>query len=200
MNRRRAIASLSLTVVAIGAALGIPAARRERSRRLHLEHQRSGPHPLPLDDDVATATALLIGALFGHTLEGRDLDEMRDRVRFIARMDGGWRADFGMIATYLDRRARAHGATGFDAASADVHERIVDEIMRPAIDSRRSELAALISADERTRRFIRTDAVGLFARAYSTSSAIWRRRGYARWPGIPGDPREYTRPGPAYQC
>ncbi|MGH7710173.1 MAG: hypothetical protein ACREOG_02755 [Gemmatimonadaceae bacterium] len=200
MNRRRALASLAAIVAAIGAAFSVPFARRARRRRLNRAHQRAGPDSTPVDSSVVELIALFSGALFGHTLKGQELRDMRANVELVAQTDGGWRPEFALIANFVDRRARAHGAQGFADASDDVRERIVDEIMRPATKSRRSELLALVSEDERTRRFLRSDAVGVLARAYRSSGAAWRRRGYARWPGIPGDPREYTRQGPAYRC
>ncbi len=200
VNRRRAISLIAGLVALAGAALGFPIARRTRSRRLHLTHHRGPPDPSPLDRTVADNTAFLAGALFGDSLHGQALSDLRNNVEFIAQVDSGWRSDFAMIATYVDDLARSYGAVSFAAATDDVRERIVDDIMRPSIDSQRSELAALISAHERTRRFLRTDAIPLLAHAYTSSGAAWRRRGYARWPGIPGDPREYTRPGSPYRC
>jgi hypothetical protein len=187
-------------VALAAAATGFPIARRTRSRLLHLRHRKGPPDPSPLDRAIADNAALLAGALFGHSLRDQELSDVRRNVEFVAQVDGGWRSDFAMIAAYVDALAHSYGAVSFGGASDDVRERIVDDIMRPPIDSRRSELAALISARERTRRFLRSDAIPLLAHAYSSSGAAWRRRGYARWPGIPGDPREYTRPGSRYQC
>jgi hypothetical protein len=200
MNRRRALAALAAIVAGIGAVIAFPFARRERARRLYRSHQRLGADPTPVDSSVVERVAVFSGALFGHSLQGQELRDAAAHVEFMAKADGGWRQDFALTVAYLDRRAGAHGAEHFIGASEDVRDQIVDEIMRPSTTSRRSDLLALVSSDERTRRFVRMEVVRPLSQAYLTSGAPWRRRGYARWPGIPGDPREYTRQGPAYRC
>jgi hypothetical protein len=200
MNRRRATAAIAALIAGIAAAISVPFARRERSRRLHQEHHKGPPDHSPVDAAVVERVALFSGALCGHRLRDQALHDLSQSVEFMAQADSGWRPDFVQLAAYVDRRARALGAAGFKAADDDVRERIVDEIMRTQTDSRRSAFLALVSADERMRRFARGSVVDKLARAYRTSGAAWRRRGYTRWPGVAGDPREYTREGPAYRC
>ena len=199
MRRRRALVILA-GVLTAGATLGFPFLRRERSRRLASFHRPGPPDTNPLDPHDLAPVAALTGALFGHRLDRDELLEIGRGLALLAESDGGWRTELAAAGGYADRSARARGAASFADAPDQVRYHLVDSIMGPPVDSHRSNLLALVSADERDRRLIRSALVPALAQVYRASGPAWRRRGYARWPGVPGDPREYTRPGPATPC
>ena len=199
MRRRRALVILA-GVLTAGAALGFPFLRRERSRRLASFHRPGPPDPSPLDPRELASVAALTGALFGNRLDRDEMLEIGRGLALLAESDGGWRTELAAAGGYADRTARARGAASFADAADQVRYDIVDSIMGTPVDSHRSNLLALVSADERGRRLIRSALVPALAQVYRASGPAWRRRGYVRWPGVPGDPREYTRPGPATPC
>jgi hypothetical protein len=183
-----------------GAALGFPFLRRERSRRLASSHRQAPPDSSPIDPHDLAPVAALAGALFGHRLDRDEMLEVGRGLALLAESDGGWRTELAAAGRYADRTARARGAATFADAPDQVRYHLVDSIMGTPVDSHRSNLLALVSADERDRRLTRSALVPALAQVYRVSGPAWRRRGYTRWPGVPGDPREYTRPGPATQC
>lgn len=144
--------------------------------------------------------ATFTGALFGHRLDTRDTRDVADGIALLGQRDGGWRSELADVADYVDRLARSSGAASFGDASDDVREKIVDDIMRPAVTGWRSDTLALISRDERVRRRFRSSMIGRLTIIYTASPPTWRRRGYTRALGQAGDPREYTRPGTAPTC
>jgi hypothetical protein len=199
MRRRRAIIILA-GVLTAGAALGFPILRRERSRRLAASHRPGPPDPTPPDPEDLASVAALTGALFGHRLDRDEMLEVGRGLALLAESDRGWRTELAAAGRYADRTARARGAATFADAPDPVRYDLIDSIMGTPVDSRRSRLLALFSADERDRRLTRSALIPALAQVYRASGPAWRRRGYTRWPGVPGDPREYTRPGPAIQC
>lgn len=200
MRRRRALVILAGVLTTAGAALGFPFLRRERSRRLASSHRPAPPDASPIPRHHFASVAALTGALFGHRLDPDEMLEIERGLVLLAQTDGGWRTELDAAAGYADRNARAGGAASFADAPDPVRYRLVDTLMSAPVDSRRSNLLALVSADERDRRLIRSALVPALAQVYRASGPAWRRRGYTRWPGVPGDPRDYTRPGRAVQC
>lgn len=200
MRRRRALVILAGVLTTAGAALGFPFFRRERSRRLTSSHRPAPPDASPIAPHHFASVAALTGALFGHRLDPDEMLEIERGLVLLAQTDGGWRKELDAAAGYADRNARAEGAASFADAPDPVRYRLVDTIMTAPVDSRRSNLLALVSADERDRRLTRSALVPALAQVYRASGPAWRRRGYTRWPGVPGDPRDYTRPGRAAQC
>lgn len=198
MSRRRAIASIALAVAATAGLL--PLARRWLARRRTVRHNVAPPDPSPLDPALLERMATFTGALFGHRLDARDTRDVADGIALLAQRDGGWRSEFSEVADYVDRLARSSGAATFHDASDEVREQIIDAIMRPPVVGRRSDTLALVSRDERARRRFRASMIGRLTIIYTASPPTWRRRGYTRALGQPGDPREYTRPGAEPSC
>jgi len=199
MSRRRAAALLAGLTTAL-AALGLPIVRRERRRRLDSTHSAAPPDPSPVARSLLGRLAAFAGALHGDRLDAGDKRSLEDDLEFVLQTDGGWRPEFLQAADYIDRLARRHQAADFERAPEAVQELVIDQVMRLPVDGRRSQILALISADERTRRRLRGGIVPVLATAYRASAGAWRRRGYQRRPGFPGDPSDYTRQGPTYPC
>ena len=198
MRRRRALAIvLGLLTTA---AVGFPVLRKARSRRLARIGEQAGADSTSLDPRVFAPVAAFAGALFGHRLNPDEVLEVEQGLAFMVQSQGGRRPELTILADYLEQEARAHGAASFAVAADSVRNQMVDRIMRAQVASPRSLLLALVSSQERSRRLIRSEMVPGLAQLYRGSGPAWRRRGYARWPGVPGDPREYTRPGPLPQC
>lgn len=198
MSRRRALASLAFAVVATAGIF--PRARRWFAGRRAVRHNVAPPDPSPLEPALLERMATFIGALFGHRLDTRDTRDVADGIALLAQRDGGWRSELADVADYVDRLARTSGAATFREASDDVRDQIVDAIMRPPVEGWRSDALALVSRDERVRRRFRSSMIGRLTIIYTASPPTWRRRGYTRALGQPGDPREYTRPGAAPTC
>lgn len=199
MSRRRAATLLAVLSTAL-AALGLPIVRRERRRRLDAAHRPAPPDSFPAPPSLLRRLAGLAGALHGHRLDEADRRGLEDDLALVLQSDGGWRPEFVQAADYVDRLARHHRAADLETAAAAVQEQVIDQVMRPPVDGRRSRLLALVSAEERTRRRLRIGLVPVLARAYRASAAAWHRRGYQRRPGYPGDPADYTRQGAPPPC
>jgi hypothetical protein len=196
---RRVFLALGATAVASVAA-AIPLLRRWRGRQLAQQHVNGPADPSLPARDVTRTVAHFTGALFGHTLTADDEAELVDRLDFAQRADAGWRNDFAALARYVDRLARHEGAASFAVVTADQRERVLARIMTAPVDDGRSGRLALLSEDERDRRRARTDTIAFLGGLYRRSGVPWRVRGYTHWIGIPGDAREYTRPGMETPC
>lgn len=77
---------------------------------------------------------------------------------------------------------------------------MVQLVSSEPVDGFKLRLLALGSEQEQFRRRMHITTIPHLRRIYLASGVPWRRRGYQSWPGIPGDPRAYTRQGPVMQC
>ena len=102
------------------------------------------------------------------------------------------------IPTALDDQAVALVGERFADISPEDQDRLIQSVMSEPIRGRRRQMLALVSERERQRRRFRISTLRQVRRIYQTSGVPWRRRGYDSWPGVPGDPRAYTRLGPDY--
>jgi hypothetical protein len=198
LSRRKIIAAAA--TAAVGIVIAAPWLRRLKGRLLWAWHTTGPPDASPPDRLVLRRVAVFTGSLFGRTLAEDDLTDLVDRLTFAAQADASWRREYTILADYADALARSAGATSFADAGSGQRERVLARIMGPPVDDRRSALVALVSASERARRLFRHSTLGHLANLYGRSGVPWRQRGYARWPGIGGDAREYTRPGQPSRC
>ncbi len=195
LSRRRVLAVIG------GIAILLPfGVRRVTAKLRSIGHQPLPPDTEPLEPAVARSVSLLAGALFGHRLEGAEVAEISHNLEQLMALDGGWRLEYAAAASWLDRRARALGAASFDAADDDARYAIVDELMKAPVDTWRARMLATVDENTRVRRRMRSELVEVLANMYVGSATSWRRRGYARRPGDPGEPREYTRAGVVVAC
>ncbi len=186
-TRRQLLAVLAAALLAIVAGgRGLRHALRVRST-------------LPHADEEAVAAALPTAAAFaasccGHLLDGPEVDEVAADLQFAATLHGDLRRTLPVVARYADREAERHEGVPFLASSSATREAILQAVVADPISTRRSAFVSLVSAQERDRRLIRWHALEHLARVYAGAPPAWRRRGYPRWPGVGGDPRDYTRP------
>jgi hypothetical protein len=103
-----------------------------------------------------------------------------------------------VLAQSLDSRAKEHGAVTFLSCDALGKESIVNQIMTINHRSVFARFMSRVSNDQYDYYRMRSSTVGQLAWVYKQSGVPWRRRGYARWPGVPGDWREILSPGPPY--
>lgn len=139
-----------------------------------------------------------IGALFGKDLSEQDLADLSDRLNYLLSSDTVLNRTSAVLVHHLDRLAIKGGATTFRSSSASQKQSIVDQIMRIDYKSNLSRLLSKLSASERDYYHMRWSVVPQLAWLYRNSAVPWRARGYARWPGIPGDWHEIVTPGAPY--
>jgi hypothetical protein len=200
MTRRQFLLLGIAGLMLLGIGGGIPIVRRYRARMLKARHQPGPRDETPLDSHVLSTVTMFTGALYGVVLTVADRQELEDRLRFSALEDSGWRSEFAWLTRFADQRAQESDAGRFvdlESAQADL---LIQSIMGESIRDRRHRLLAMVSEQERNKRRLRVSTVGQLQRVYQTSGVPWRRRGYQSWPGLPGDPRLYTRPGARYAC
>lgn len=191
MTRRWALGVLGATSISVAGAW----------TWLRLRAPGPGRPPQTGNSDTTLETvAAFSGACFGHQLSAIEIAEVVRSLNGATVVDPPLAGTFPTLVAFVDGAARQHGAAHFIAASAEVRNQIVGDIMTLPVGTRRSAVLALVSPRERDRRQIRWGAMERLPRIYARSGPAWRRRGYARWPGISGDPREYTRPGQQVSC
>jgi hypothetical protein len=150
----------------------------------------------PPAETMSTLLSFL-GALFGHDLSEADREDLTRRLAEYASSEN-LKQDCAALARHLDRSAAALGASRFDTSSPLQRERILDEIMLIDPKTFHARLLARLFPGSREHYRMRWSTVPALAWLYRHSAAAWRARGYARWPGVPGDWREITAPGAAY--
>lgn len=201
INRRRfLLASIFGGTVLSGIVAVVPAIRRHVLKDLDTAHVEGHPDRSLFDPRVLDTIAVLLGTLFGHELSEEDHAELIDRLTFAVDEDSEWRKRYADLVRFVDQEARYAGGVDFITLHHDQRERVLDPVMQIDLKSLRSRLFALVSDEERKHRHMRMGTIEHLAWLYRHSGVPWRARGYAKWPGIPGDWREYTKPGTAPQC
>lgn len=200
LSRRKflAIGAASLLVTGFGASL--PSIRRYRARVLAARHVPGPESDKPLETQLTNTLVSFIGALFGQDLTQQDRDDLSELVSFAASADNGWVPEYRWLAAYIDKMAKEVGAESFLSATPELRESIMQNVLSRPIKGFRLQLLAMGSEQEWLRRRMRITTIPHLRRIYLASGVPWRRRGYQSWPGVPGDPRAYTRPGPVLQC
>jgi len=200
LSRRKflAIGAAGLLVTGFGASL--PFIRRYRARVLAARHLPGSESDEPLETQLTNALVSFIGALFGQDLTQQDRDDLSELVSFAASADNGWVPEYRWLDAYIDKMAKEVGAESFLSATPELRESIMQNVLSRPIKGFRLQLLAMSSEQEWLRRRMRITTIPHLRRIYLASGVPWRRRGYQSWPGVPGDPRAYTRPGPVVQC
>jgi hypothetical protein len=158
----------------------------------------SGPHGEPGDLNQVKATVLVfIGAVFGHALVGEDRADMSERLDlFFA--DPNFRHEGGVLTRYLDDHAKSLAGSAFVACSEAQQQTILTQVMMIDPRSLKARVLSRLSSSERDHYRMRWSIVSSLAWMYRHSAAAWRARGYARWPGVPGDWHDVLAPGAPY--
>lgn len=200
LSRRKflAIGATGLLVAGFGASL--PSIRKYLSQVISVRHIKGIVSNAPLNSTLSNTLVSFIGAMFGEDFVRQDHYELSELVTFAASADNGWVAEYRWLATYIDNMAKKTGAESFSSASPELRESIMLNIMSRPASSFKSRLLAMTSEPELLRRRMQFTTIPHLRRIYLASGVPWRKRGYQSWPGVPGDPREYTRQGPVRQC
>jgi len=139
-----------------------------------------------------------MGALFGRELTDQDRQELAQRLADSFAESATLASGCRQLVGELDRTARLVGADSFLTASAGQRQLVVDRLMMNRKPSLLSRAWSRLSSEH--REYVRTQALTIaqLAWLYRHSGAAWRARGYARWPGVPGNWREVLQAGGAY--
>ncbi len=140
----------------------------------------------------------LLGALFGHDISSVDQAELLKTLDYVNEIDVELAADFRALAHFVDALARQFGSTDFISATARQRESTLHELMDVDPFSLAARVRARLSDQRRTHHSLRTSTIPRLARLYRACGVAWRRRGYERWPGIPGRWDEYVTEGRPY--
>ena len=209
LTRRRFVGLAAAGSVTLAAGLvsypyscriGYKWARSVGKQLLKPTHVNELPDVSKFDRGVLMTNAVFVGALVGRKLSPDDTDELVTRLEFAVKHDAGWRSEYSWLARHVDATARKMGATDLVSASLETRDRIVSSTMAISPWSMRSITLGLVSSEERSRRRMIFSTVPHLIALYARSGVPFRARGYASWPGVPGDPREYTKPGPTISC
>lgn len=167
-------------------------------RRLHGTGAPAAPGPGVAPPATLAPVVAFLGTLFGRELSAVDRTELSDRVAFATAATPGLGTDYDFLARHLDRFGEEAGAAGFLAASPAQREAVVERIMSIGPPSVFERVWAHLVHSRKRYYHMRFETVPQLAWLYRHSGVPWRARGYARWPGIPGEWREYTRTGAPY--
>jgi hypothetical protein len=131
-------------------------------------------------------------------------EDMATMVNSATEHDKGVLKEYKHGVALLDQAAREHSpGLGFAVADSEVRRRVVESLLWKYPGGRSGtlsyQLAKLYRNLERfwqsaPRRRFRQLVVSDLMRRFYTGSIAWKMVGYTRYPGIPGDPREYVRP------
>ena len=155
-------------------------------------HIAGGADETPFDTPTQDTLTAFTEIFFGHRFSRIDDQDLRSRIDFLVREDGGWRPQFRYLARQLDTEALKSGASSFRTANENVKIGIVARIVSPDDDS---DWVFPFSDSARNLLLMRNSTVKKLQMLYLNSGIPWRRRGYESWRGVPGDMLEYTRPG-----
>ncbi len=190
LSRRRLLAAgaMGLGLAVLGFRL-LPRHSQESSRL-----KNAGQ----LSAQAQLTVLVFVGALFGTQLLQQDLSDLSDRLNYRLKPDSVFRHECTVLTQYLDSLAKEHGAVAFLSCDAMRKESIVNQIMTINHRSVLARFQSRVSNYQYDYYQMRSSTVGQLAWLYRQSGVPWRRRGYARWPGVPGDWREIMSPGPPY--
>ncbi|MEP6546170.1 MAG: hypothetical protein ABJD53_01790 [Gammaproteobacteria bacterium] len=138
-----------------------------------------------------------IATLFGHEITAPEREDLSDRLApLLAAPEFG--PNCRALAAHLEvLTQRIHGHE-FQSCTRTQRESVVRQVMQIDYRSLLARLLDHLSPMQHTLHRIRWSAVEQLMWMYRNSSMPWRRRGYARWPGVAGDWREMLVPGRGY--
>lgn len=199
LSRRHFLVGAALGLVALLSISYGPRVRRWYKRRVHPLHVSRPPDGAASSTHVLETTATFCAALHGHENTREDRQQLIQRLRYAEALDGGWAEEYRSLTARLDQLAlREEGRASFLEGDAESRERILGRIMEPVLWSIGAKCRALWSPAERSRRLARLSTIEHLGWLYRNSPVPWRVRGYSCFPGNPGDPLAYTRPGGTY--
>lgn len=200
-TRRKFLGLLTIGSIAVTFTWwSYPRVRHYKDTRIQVHHIKSNSVSDAINESAIETTVHFTGSLFGIQLTSEQKEELITRLTFAAKSDSGWHDEYIWLAKHVDDLAEKSGNAGFSAADFNQRLAITDQVMTYSPSSRRSKLWSLFSDKERYRRRMRITTIEHLESVYINSGAPWMARGYTTWPGVPGNPRWYTQPGPEKQC
>lgn len=184
----------------IGVSQVRPIAQRAYRERAYPRMPDAYADDSAFDEEILDGAVQFMSIIAGHEFSKVDTFEIRGRLQMLVTGNAAWRPLLTWLHGYLNRLCEDRNSTGFNSATREAKLEAVDVLMERPMDSRISKAFALVSTDESLRRLAIRRTVPRLFRLYRTSGVPWRRRGYASWPGVPGDVTEYTRPGSIRTC
>lgn len=184
-----------------GFKLSSPWLSKLKKERLFYNHVKRSPATTPLDKLVLETLAAFSANLFGTQLIDASRNELKERLQYATKIDGGWFEEFQWFAMYINKRSNQMFNNDFPNLD-EQQQSALFTLLRDERDvgTQRSKLLAMVSDDERNRRRVYTSTIPRLRRIYTHSGIPWRRRGYQTWPGIAGDQTAYRQKGPEYSC
>ena len=200
LSRRRFLVIAVSGLVVTGIGVSLPSIRRHLVQLFSARHVPGPESDGLLESKLSITLVNFIGVLFGQDLTLQDRHELSELVAFAASADSGWVSEYRWLVSHIDSMANAARAEGFSSVTPELRESVMQNIMSRPTSSFTLRLLAIASGQGLRRRRMSISTIPHLRRIYLASGVPWRRRGYQSWPGVPGDPRVYTRPGPVPQC
>ena len=200
LSRRRFLAIVVTGLVVTGFGASLPSIRQRFVQLFSARHVPGPESDDLLESELSNTLVSFIGVLFGQDLTLQDRHELSGLVSFAASADSGWVPEYRWLVSQIDSMAKEAGAESFSSATPELRDSVMQNIMSRPTGSFTLRLLAIASGQRLLRRRMSITTIPHLRRIYLASGVPWRRRGYQSWPGVPGDPRVYTRPGPVPQC
>jgi hypothetical protein len=200
LSRRRFLAIVVTGLVVTGFGASLPSIRQRFVQLFSARHVPGPESDGILESKLSNTLVSFVGALFGQDLTQQDRHELSGIVSFAASADSGWIPEYRWLVSHIDNMANESGAESFSSATPVLRESIMHTIISRPTSSFTLRLLAIASGQVQFRRRMIITTIPHLRRIYLASGVPWRRRGYQSWPGVPGDPRVYTQPGPAPKC
>lgn len=203
ITRRKFLGLLAIVSAATAFTWSYPRLRQFKNNRIRVAHPEVAT-PLSESDTLNVSAidtiADFTGSLFGRLLTSEQKQELIGRLTFAAKADSKWHDEYIWLANYIDDRAKELGAVSFTASNMSQRLAVSNQVVTFSPASRLSKLWSLFSDEERYRRRVGISTIKHLENIYINSGVPWMIRGYLTWPGVSGDPRWYTQPGPDKQC
>lgn len=208
VSRRHFLIIISGLTISAAGILGFPnprrtiyqAARDVKIRLLNPAHIKGPPENTSFDADVLKTVAFFTNALVGSDVTPENLRELMNRLDFAIKHDSGWKTEYLWLADHANKVAHKMGSKDLASSTLNQRDRIIKQIMDNSTHTLYSRVFGIIPSEERERRRMFYSTVPHLIWIYKHSGVPFRLRGYTSWPGVPGDPLEYTRPGPITLC
>lgn len=197
LTRRNLVAGAA---VVGGAALIAPTARQQYRQAAYPRRPKGGPAEQGVDQLTSTTVSKFVEIYMGVRFTEQDDAEIGSRLALLTSTNSAWTQPLQWLAKHLDLQAMTIGKVSFVQLASAQQNDIVEELLNGASELGSLRASAMFSAGARQKLMAYKHTIHYLRRLYRMSGIPWRHRGYASWPGIPGDPRAYVEPGVQQVC
>jgi len=191
MSRRRLLKNLVVLLVLLGLFIWLLPRRIKDRWQARPELDRTAPTGRLSEDDMATIVALAMVLIPADQSPGADEGWVRTFVLHRTEHETGYLPEYRNGAQLLDQLAQAD--FGSRRRFSQLNDAQREHLLRQHFDRGWLRLAAWTSYEAERRAYrVWTLVIKDLLQGFYRSAMGWAVVGYTHYPGVPGDPREYT--------